>query len=175
MKTILQMAQEIGITQEFNFDFTNEHILAALDMVSISTAYERAVIYKVFGYGYDTPQGLTAEDTLKISFNDARARESITCSSEVYKKLAELKTYGVNLERDEIYSYFDREFPLDYEENSHEVIKAKYPLEIFTSKDFKVLLKNTNAGFNKLNHIKRKYVITSRDLILYPSSFNFQV
>ena len=165
MKTLLQVAQNIGMIEEFEFTFTNKHILRALQVVSISTAYERAVIYAVFGYAHDAPLGISKENNVAIAYETALKKEDISAFPEVYDKLAELKAYGVDLKKNEIYSFFEGEYPIDYEPNFTGKLTLKKPIEPFTEKDFTALIKTTNIGFNKLNQIKRlKHILNAHIL-----------
>ena len=58
MRTILKIASDYAKFEELMFTFDVEHVQKALEMVSISKAYERSVIYAVFNYEHNTPLSL---------------------------------------------------------------------------------------------------------------------
>jgi len=140
MKLILQVASEISKIYDFEFTLRTEHILHALNVISIAKSFERAVIYEVFGYEHEHPLGDKAEEFRPVDIMSVLSSNNVSCTEEVLVKLAEIQALGVDLYKNVTYSYFDGELPIDYTQDI--VASSSLPeiIKEFSEKDLNKLM-----------------------------------
>ncbi len=172
MRTILKIASDYAKFEELMFTFDVEHVQKALEMVSISKAYERSVIYAVFNYEHNTPLSLL-ELFKKDDINSFLEKLTLfDCTDEVLQKLSLIASYGVDLTSDEIYTLYDDKFPLDYEEGT--ILKKNFVSnnieEVLSVNSLNEMLKESVSGFKRLNRIKRLKNILNENILSQESA-----
>lgn len=160
MKSILILASEYAKINEFSFEFSSEHIKSILEMISIVSAFERSIIYKVFEYEYNGPiKNITNDLKDLCPSNITYNEETSEYTKDVLDKISQISGYGVDISDDTGYLPYTGVLPFDYEESltTKEVntyIKKDYYTEL-SVQDVTLMLKRSGQGFKKLGKIKR--------------------